>query len=115
LYALLNDFDKNITDYIRFIKGVTQRYLYGDIGFIYTRTNFIRINNNWSGQSVTLRSSKAEWLLDERNKKWLPKIEGACQTQSSFFAFGAGHLAGTKGIIALLRKKGYTVTPIFLN
>ena len=115
LFAFLNDFDKNIVTYIRFMKAMSQKYLAGDIGFIFTRTNFVRINNNWTGQSFAVRNSRAETLLDERNKKWIAKIEESCATGVSFFAFGAGHLAGRKGIISLLRKKGYTVTPIFLT
>ena len=30
----------------------------------------------------------------------------------TFFAVGAGHLAGQKGVINLLRKEGYTLTPL---
>lgn len=30
----------------------------------------------------------------------------------SFFAVGAGHLGGTQGLINLLRKEGYRVTPL---
>lgn len=51
-------------------------------------------------------------LLDERNRNWIPVMENAMQNASCFFAVGAGHLGGTKGVIALLRKKGYTVTPL---
>jgi uncharacterized protein YbaP (TraB family) len=29
-----------------------------------------------------------------------------------FFAVGAGHLAGEQGVIRLLRKEGYSVTPV---
>ena len=31
---------------------------------------------------------------------------------STFFAFGAGHLGGTNGLIELLRAEGYSVTPL---
>ena len=33
-------------------------------------------------------------------------------TQPTFFAVGAAHLAGPHGVIPLLRKAGYTLTPI---
>lgn len=51
-------------------------------------------------------------LLVNRNKNWIPVMEKAMQAQSNFFAVGAGHLPGKDGVIALLRKAGYTVTPI---
>jgi len=30
----------------------------------------------------------------------------------TFFAVGAGHLGGPNGVIRLLKKEGYTVTPV---
>ncbi len=48
-------------------------------------------------------------LLNKRNSHWIPVIEKAAQEKSTFFAFGAGHLGGPKGVVALLREKGYTV------
>lgn len=51
-------------------------------------------------------------LLGERNANWIPVIEKAASQKPTFFAFGAGHLANDKGVINLLRKKGYTVKAV---
>jgi len=51
-------------------------------------------------------------LLSVRNKKWIPIIEKQIKEKSTFFAFGAAHLAGKDGVIQLLRKKGFKVKPI---
>lgn len=51
-------------------------------------------------------------LLDSRNENWLTQMPAMMQKNSTFFAVGAGHLGGNKGIIALLRKAGYTVKPV---
>ncbi|MFT4017851.1 MAG: TraB/GumN family protein [Agriterribacter sp.] len=48
-------------------------------------------------------------LLFNRNQKWIPVMEGAMKESRVFFAVGAGHLAGDKGVINLLRTRGYTV------
>jgi uncharacterized protein YbaP (TraB family) len=53
-------------------------------------------------------------LLDDRNAAWIPKIESNIKTTPSFIAVGAGHLGGPKGVVSLLRAKGYKVTPISL-
>lgn len=53
-----------------------------------------------------------ESLLNERNASWIPVIEKAAKEKSTFFAFGAGHLGNDKGVINLLRKKGYTVKAV---
>jgi len=53
-------------------------------------------------------------LLDERNLSWIPKLEVAFKEKPTFVAVGAGHLGGKKGVLSLLRKKGYQVSPVKL-
>lgn len=48
----------------------------------------------------------------DRHENWIPKIENLIREQSAFIAIGAGHLAGEKGVINLLRNKGYVVNPV---
>ena len=49
-------------------------------------------------------------LLDDRNKRWAPKIEAMLKEKHVFFiTVGAGHLTGPLGVPALLRKAGYKV------
>lgn len=52
-------------------------------------------------------------FLTGRNKRWIPVIEREAKDKPTFFAVGAGHLAGKNGLLALLRKQGYTVKPVF--
>jgi uncharacterized protein YbaP (TraB family) len=61
------------------------------------------------GSSV---SGFEEKLLTERNKKWIPQIIATAKNQPTFFAVGAGHLGGPRGVIQLLLKAGMKVTPI---
>jgi len=51
-------------------------------------------------------------LLDKRNRNWIPIISKFVAEKPSFIAVGAGHLGGKNGVINLLRKQGYTVTPV---
>lgn len=53
-----------------------------------------------------------EDLLETRNNNWIPKIAKITSEKPTFFAVGAGHLGGEKGVIALLRKQGFTVKAI---
>jgi uncharacterized protein YbaP (TraB family) len=53
-----------------------------------------------------------EFLLYRRNRNWAEKINTLIKSNSYLFAVGAGHLPGTRGVIALLRKLGYTVKPV---
>jgi uncharacterized protein len=51
-------------------------------------------------------------LLETRNNNWIPKIAKIASEKPTFFAVGAGHLGGEKGVIALLRKQGFTVKAV---
>lgn len=51
-------------------------------------------------------------LLTNRNKAWIPKIIEIIHQKSTFIAVGAAHLTGENGVLELLKKEGYTVTPI---
>jgi uncharacterized protein YbaP (TraB family) len=53
-----------------------------------------------------------EDFLDNRNKRWIPKLADFMKNKTLFIAVGAGHLAGEFGVIQLLRNQGYTVLPI---
>ncbi len=53
-----------------------------------------------------------EEMLDNRNQRWIPIIEKNIKEKSTFFAVGAGHLGGEKGVLALLRKQGYKVSHV---
>jgi uncharacterized protein YbaP (TraB family) len=49
-------------------------------------------------------------LLTRRNKDWILKIEEMLgKPQNTMVIVGAGHLIGPKGIVQLLRQKGYQV------
>lgn len=54
-------------------------------------------------------------LLNNRNKNWIAPMKEYMNKEATFFAVGAGHLVGEEGVIALLRKEGYTVTAISVN
>jgi uncharacterized protein YbaP (TraB family) len=53
-----------------------------------------------------------EILLYRRNENWVKKLETIMPGKSLVIAVGAGHLPGRRGVIDLLRKAGYTVTPV---
>ena len=50
-----------------------------------------------------------------RNNEWLPKIDKMINDKPSFIAIGVSHLEGEKGLLNLLKSKGYTITPIAVS
>ncbi|NGF74261.1 TraB/GumN family protein [Fluviicola sp. SGL-29] len=55
----------------------------------------------------------SEELLDKRNHNWIPQIEALIKKKKTFIAVGAGHLGGKEGVLRLLEKQGYTLTPVY--
>ena len=78
-------------------------YLKGDITAI---ERFIRAN---------LSADKEQFaaLITDRNNKMAHKLDSILKKKESFFcAIGSGHLAGSEGVINLLRTRGYRLRPI---
>jgi uncharacterized protein len=54
----------------------------------------------------------SDLLLKNRNLNWVIQMKELLKTENIFVAVGAAHLFGEDGLIALLRKQGYTVRGI---
>lgn len=79
---------------------------------LYETENIDGMNDLMEEDRNLTTSKHKDKMLDNRNKNWIPKIEVFAKDQSTFFGVGAAHLAGDNGVIKLLQKAGYTVTPI---
>jgi len=53
-----------------------------------------------------------ENFIFKRNQNWIPKIEEKIKGHSCFIAVGAAHLPGEKGVLNMLKQKGYSVTAV---
>lgn len=51
-------------------------------------------------------------MLDDRNIDWIPKLNEAMKNNSCFIIVGALHLPGKLGVLKLLKKEGYQISPI---
>lgn len=55
-----------------------------------------------------------EALMTKRNRSWIPIIEAAAAQGPVFAAFGALHLSGQDGVLALLEREGFTLERLTL-
>jgi uncharacterized protein YbaP (TraB family) len=104
----VTDVVKDIMDFIQHPKSsdgeyrqIVTAYRQQDLAALFTLIN----NVKEAGADMRV-------FLDERNKKWIPRIESMMKGTSVFFAVGAGHLSGQQGVVSLLKQKGYTVEPV---
>lgn len=83
-----------------------------------------KVVNAWaSGDIATLDTALLQTVRDypevyqklilDRNRNWLPKIEGLLtQKENYLVVVGAGHLAGKDGVVEMLKAKGYAVVQL---
>ncbi len=63
-----------------------------------------KLNNTCDGTP-----EEKETLIYARNDNWMKQMPEIMKQKSTLFAVGAGHLPGERGVLAQLRKAGYTV------
>ncbi len=64
------------------------------------------------GDTCDATEGELDQLIYMRNRMWVEKIPAIMQGASTFFAVGAGHLPGPKGVLHLLSELGYSITPV---
>jgi uncharacterized protein YbaP (TraB family) len=69
---------------------------------------------NLSNDTALPKEFNKAFLVD-RNKGMAKHFVKIAKKESLFCAVGAAHLPGEKGVIELLRKKGYTVEPVIFK
>jgi uncharacterized protein YbaP (TraB family) len=66
----------------------------------------------WAGDARLRRDapSIAARLVDNRNVKWVPRIEAELKSgKPTAIVAGALHFSGPRSVIALLQKRGYQI------
>lgn len=79
----------------------------------YLTYNFDKMLELSADESLPKKFNKI--FLIDRNVGMADHFAEIARTQSLFCVVGAAHLAGEKGVPALLRKKGYTVEPVLFQ
>jgi uncharacterized protein YbaP (TraB family) len=60
-----------------------------------------------------MTSKYGDLLLKNRNQNWISRMTTIAKNKPTFFGVGAAHLGGKEGVIALLRKAGFTVEAVY--
>lgn len=73
----------------------------------FTRMQSLAMPNATPAQVNAEFARMEEALMAKRNRAWIAVIEAAAQQGPAFAAFGALHLSGQDGVLALLERKGF--------
>lgn len=103
--SLLVDTLDNLPTLKQLNEALIQAYLTGDLEAIYQQS--LESEGEHSQLAIKLR----ERLIDHRNLIMADRLMPILDKGYAFVAVGALHLPGEKGLLKLLRKQGYIVTP----
>ncbi len=84
------------------LEDLVDIYARGDLDAIYTFYKKEDLSNTFNAALIT-----------DRNHRMADRIDSIIQKKTLFTAVGALHLPGDEGVINLLKKKGYTLTPVW--
>jgi uncharacterized protein YbaP (TraB family) len=91
---MIKRISNNVSNYRKTIKKLIKCYEAGKIDLL-------------KKKAVKSMGSYKYLMIYDRNQKMADKIDSL--EHNSFITFGAGHLSGNKGIIAILKRKGWKV------
>lgn len=97
----IENFSNQKNEYLELEKAFTK----GDIDRVFELTVHPFENNE----------TFIEEFYHKRNREWVPKMKDMMLKQPSFLALGVAHLEGDQSILSLLRKEGFTLSPVPLN
>lgn len=83
-----------------------------DLAMAYLLGNLESVQNIMFDPQIGMDEKSAEKLIYSRNTDWIDQLIPAMSENQLFVAVGCGHLVGDKGLIEMLRKAGYTVSPV---
>lgn len=105
-------YEKQAKDLVSYVDSIgTYRKSTTDMMTLY-RNQDIQALDTLMAQADPGMSQYLGLLLYNRNLRWSYQIPQQAFEKSTLFAVGAGHLGGANGVINLLRKQGFTLTPM---
>jgi uncharacterized protein YbaP (TraB family) len=99
---MMQDMLRSYTNADDAIKKLTEIYVKQNIGTLLEEMN----------DNTPMDAAFNEALLIKRNAVMADRIDKLTGKRSTMIAVGAGHLGGPKGLIALLKQKGYTLKSV---
>lgn len=88
------------------MKNVTEAYFSQDMEKI------CEVTEEKLGNSCDTTPEEDEAMIYGRNADWAEKMPEIMSSESTLFVVGAAHLPGERGVIELLKNKGYLVEPV---
>ncbi|MBB5192795.1 hypothetical protein HNQ50_003549 [Silvimonas terrae] len=108
LYSMIDHPD----EYAKQTRQIVDAYVARDLNHIMDLSGEDDPNMS-AGDQAWFRNWTRKDLLTDRNQRFADRLQAPLSKGNAFIAVGAMHLPGPQGLVALLKKAGYTLTPIY--
>ena len=88
---------------LEMMKSLTNAYFSQDMEAV------LAVSEEKEGNDCDSTPEEDDALIYNRNADWVEKIPAIVACKSTLFVVGAAHLPGERGVLELLRVKGYTI------
>ena len=88
---------------LEMMKSLTDAYFSQDMAAV------LAVSEEKEGNDCDSTPEEDDALIYNRNSDWAEKIPAIVACKSTLFVVGAAHLPGERGVLELLRVKGYTI------
>ena len=76
------------------------------------KLNDLLLLSKGKGAITDMTDEEFRRMADDRNADWITKLPKMLKESSCFIAVGALHLPGQNGLLKLLEKEGYKLSPV---
>lgn len=105
-------YEQQAKDLVNYIDSAEEyRKMTLELSELYKKQDLEQIDT-LSSKGDPSMSGYMDLLLYDRNGRWAKALVSLLPQKSLLIAVGAAHLPGDKGVINLLRKRGYTLRPV---
>ncbi|QSE98483.1 TraB/GumN family protein [Fulvivirga lutea] len=98
----INNFDDHLSDYNKMVRA-------------YMKEQNMEVVKEETFKATNESEKFKEVYYDNRTEKWLPDVVKLIKSKPTFFALGVPHIIGESGLVSLLEKEGYTITPVIID
>lgn len=88
-----------------------QRYLSGDVALVWEFSRHLSVESGGAGAEAEFDRFE-DLLLTQRNREWVDLLLSEAEGKTVFIAAGAAHLPGRNGVLYLLERQGFAITPL---
>jgi uncharacterized protein YbaP (TraB family) len=105
--ALLDHALRSHREADKLLETMVRAYLARDLAEI------MAIMNSAGASDQRLQDTLMSRLLTQRNVRMIDRMRPRLEEGNAFIAVGAAHLPGNDGLLALLERAGWRVTPVY--